>query len=84
MICALALFDAREPGTRSVVGQRGNSVAGAGKSRNDFHGTNRQSQPLAMYPEFVAEVEELSGIATGYRAKGTLGSAVLAPTRAKS
>jgi glycine oxidase len=27
---------------------------------------------LAMYPEFVAQVEELSGIASGYRAKGTV------------
>ncbi len=27
---------------------------------------------LAMYPEFIAEVQDLSGIATGYRSKGTV------------
>jgi glycine oxidase len=27
---------------------------------------------IAMYPDFVASVEELSGLPTGYRAKGTL------------
>jgi len=27
---------------------------------------------LAIYPEFIAQVEELSGIETGYRAKGTV------------
>ncbi len=67
----VALFDAREPGREASWASAG-ILSPAPENPGMISMVPIGKASLAMYPEFVAEVEELSGIATGYRAKGTL------------
>ena len=67
----VVLFDAREPGREASWASAGIlSPAPENPGMISMVPIGRAS--LAMYPEFVAQVEELSGIASGYRAKGTV------------
>ena len=67
----VALFDAQEPGREA-------SWAGAGILSPAPENPGMISMvpigkaSLALYPEFIAEVEERSGFPTGYRSKGTV------------
>src|SRR5258708_17963687 len=67
----VALFDAREPGREASWASAG-ILSPAPENPGMISMVPIGKARLAMYPEFVGEVEELSGIATGYRAKGTL------------
>ncbi|HKW55885.1 MAG TPA: glycine oxidase ThiO [Candidatus Acidoferrum sp.] len=67
----VALFDSQEPGRES-------SWAGAGilspapESSAMIPLVPLGKASLAHYPEFIRVVEEISGLSTGYRAKGTI------------
>src|SRR5262247_1862600 len=66
-----AVFDARDPGLEASWASAGIlSPAPENSAMIAMVPLGRAS--LAMYPDFIALVEELSGITTGYRAKGTL------------
>jgi glycine oxidase len=67
----VALFDAREPGLEASWASAG-ILSPAPENPGMISLVPIGKASLAMYPEFIAEVEELSGLATGYRAKGTL------------
>src|SRR5215831_18455433 len=67
----VALFDAREPGREASWASAGIlSPAPENSAMIAMVPLGRAS--LAMYPDFITLVEELSGLTTGYRAKGTL------------
>jgi glycine oxidase len=67
----VAVFDAREPGHEASWASAGIlSPAPENSAMIAMVPLGRAS--LAMYPDFVASVEDLSGLPTGYRAKGTL------------
>jgi glycine oxidase len=67
----VALFDAREPGREASWASAG-ILSPAPENPGMISTVPIGKASLAMYPEFIAEVEELSGLATGYRAKGTV------------
>jgi glycine oxidase len=65
------VFDAREPGREASWASAGIlSPAPENSAMITMVPLGRVS--LTLYPEFIASVEELSGLPTGYRAKGTL------------
>src|SRR5689334_15195520 len=67
----VAVFDAREPGHEASWASAGIlSPAPENSAMIAMVPLGRAS--LAMYPEFIASVEELSGLPTGFREKGTL------------
>lgn len=67
----VALFDARDPGKEASWASAGIlSPAPENSAMLAMVPLGRAS--LAMYPNFVAMVEELSGLPTGYRTHGTL------------
>jgi len=53
------------------LGQRRNSFARAGEPRDGFHGAAGKSEHGTV-SGVVAQVEEISGMSTGFRPKGTL------------
>src|SRR5882724_7123216 len=67
----VALFDAREPGREATWASAG-ILSPAPENPGMISTVPIGKVSLAMYPEFIAEVQELSGIATGYRDKGTV------------
>jgi len=67
----VALFDAREPGREASWASAG-ILSPAPENPGMISLVPIGKASLAMYPEFIAEVEELSGLTTGYRAKGTV------------
>ena len=67
----VALFDAREPGREASWASAGIlSPAPENSAMIAMVPLGRAS--LAMYPDFIARVEEVSGLSTGFRRKGTL------------
>src|SRR5262249_59542500 len=67
----VALFDARDPGKEASWASAGIlSPAPENSAMIAMVPLGRSS--FAMYPNFIALLEELSGRPTGYRAKGTL------------
>jgi glycine oxidase len=67
----VALFDSQDPGREASWASAGIlSPAPENPAMISLVPIGRAS--LAMYPEFIAGVEELSGIETGFRAKGTI------------
>ena len=67
----VALFDAREPGREASWASAG-ILSPAPENPGMISLVPIGKESLAMYPEFIAAVEELSGLPTGYRAKGTV------------
>lgn len=66
-----AIFDARQPGREASWASAGIlSPAPENPAMIAMVALGRAS--LAMYPEFIASVEETSGMTTGFRRKGTL------------
>ena len=67
----VALFDSQDPGREASWASAGIlSPAPENPAMISLVPIGRAS--LAMYPEFIAGVEELSGVETGFRAKGTI------------
>jgi glycine oxidase len=67
----VALFDARDPGREASWASAGIlSPAPENSAMIAMVSLGRAS--MALYPDFIASVEELSGQPTGYRARGTL------------
>jgi glycine oxidase len=67
----VALFDARDPGREASWASAGIlSPAPENSAMIAMVPLGRAS--LAMYPDFIASVEEMSGLSTGFRPKGTL------------
>lgn len=67
----VALFDTRDPGKEASWASAGIlSPAPENSAMIAMVPLGRAS--MVLYPDFVATVEELSGLSTGYRAKGTL------------
>ena len=67
----VALFDARDPGREASWASAGIlSPAPENSAMIAMVPLGRAS--MALYPDFIASVEEVSGLPTGYRARGTL------------
>src|SRR5262250_936521 len=67
----VALLDARDPGNEASWASAGIlSPAPENSAMISLVPLGRAS--LALYPDFIASVEELSGSSTGFRQKGTL------------
>ncbi len=67
----VALFDAQEPGREASWASAG-ILSPAPENPGMISMVPIGKASLAMYPEFIAEVEERSGFSAGYRAKGTI------------
>jgi glycine oxidase len=67
----VALFDSQEPGHEASWASAG-ILSPAPENPGMISMVPIGTTSLAMYPEFIRDVEELSGIQTGYRAKGTV------------
>jgi glycine oxidase len=67
----VGLFDKQEPGREASWASAG-ILSPAPENPGMLATVPLGKASMALYPEFVAMVEELSGQTTGYRAKGTL------------
>jgi glycine oxidase len=67
----VALFDSQKPGREASWASAG-ILSPAPESPAMISMVPLGKASLVMYPEFIAQVEELSGIETGYRARGTV------------
>jgi glycine oxidase len=67
----VALFDAGEPGNEASWASAG-ILSPAPENPGMISAVSLAKASMALYPEFIAEVEQCSGINTGYRAKGTI------------
>jgi glycine oxidase len=67
----VALFDAQDPGREASWASAG-ILSPAPENPGMISMVQFGKASLAMYPEFIELVEELSGIQTGYRANGTV------------
>src|SRR5215813_13831326 len=67
----VALFDAREPGREASWASAG-ILSPAPENPGMIAMVPIGRASLALYPRFIAQVEELSGMKTGFRAKGTV------------
>jgi glycine oxidase len=67
----VALFDARDPGREASWASAG-ILSPAPENSAMIAMVPLGTASLARYPDFIALVEELSGMPTGYRAMGTL------------
>ena len=67
----VALFDAHDPGREASWASAG-ILSPAPESSAMIAMVPLGRASLAMYPDFIASVEEISGLPTGYRAKGTV------------
>jgi glycine oxidase len=67
----VAIFDSQEPGREASWASAG-ILSPAPESPGMISLVPIGKASLAMYPEFIAQTEELSGVETGYRANGTV------------
>src|SRR6266853_5969248 len=67
----VVLFDAREPGREASWASAG-ILSPAPENPGMISMVPIGQASLAIYRDYIATVEELSGIATGYRARGTI------------
>lgn len=67
----VALFDSQEPGQEASWASAG-ILSPAPENPGMIPLVPIGQASLAIYPDYIALVEELSGIATGYRARGTI------------
>jgi glycine oxidase len=67
----VALFEAREPGREASWASAG-ILSPAPESSAMIAMVLLGQASMALYPDFIALVEETSGLSTGYRPKGTL------------
>src|SRR5215831_17331878 len=67
----VAVFDWQRPGEEASWASAG-IISPAPENPGQFALVDLAKRSAALYPEFVAQVEEISGLSTGYRRKGTL------------
>src|SRR6516162_10551371 len=67
----VALFDSQEPGREASWASAG-ILSPAPENPAMISMVPIGKASLALYPAFITQVEELSGIKTGYRARGTV------------
>ena len=67
----VAVFDRQQPGQEASWASAG-IISPAPENPGQFVVVDLAKRSIALYPEFVALVEEISGQSTGFRAKGTL------------
>jgi glycine oxidase len=67
----IAVFDRQKPGQEASWASAG-IISPAPENPGMIAMVELAKRSAALYPEFVAQVEELSGQSTGYRRKGTL------------
>jgi glycine oxidase len=67
----VALFDAQEPGREASWASAG-ILSPAPENSAMIAMVPLGNASMRLYPEFIAMVEEISGLTTGYRAKGTV------------
>src|SRR6478609_9497970 len=67
----VALFDSQEPGQEASCASAG-ILSPAPENPGMIPLVPIGQASLAIYPDYIALVEELSGIATGYRARRTI------------
>src|ERR1700720_636165 len=77
----VGLFDRQQPGQEASWASAG-ILSPAPESPGMIAMVPLGKKSLSMYPEFVAQVEEISGRNTGFRAKGTLEALFSADTKA--
>jgi glycine oxidase len=68
---SVALFDAQEPGMEASWASAG-ILSPAPENPGMISMVPIGQASLAIYPDFIGLVEQLSGMATGYRARGTI------------
>jgi len=68
---SVALFDRQQPGQEASWASAG-ILSPAPESPGMVSMVPLGRASMALYPEFVAQVEEISGMSTGFRPKGTL------------
>jgi glycine oxidase len=67
----VAIFDAQEPGREASWASAG-ILSPAPENPGMISMVPIGKASIALYPDFIARVEDLSGIKTGYRARGTV------------
>src|SRR6266404_3961933 len=67
----VAIFDSQQPGREASWASAG-ILSPAPENAGMISMVQIGKASLALYPEFIAQLEELSGIEIGYRAKGTI------------
>jgi len=78
----VAVFDRQQPGQEASWASAG-IISPAPENPGMISTVELGKRSAALYPEFVALVEEISGQTTGYRAKGTLGALFSHDTKAE-
>jgi glycine oxidase len=78
----VAVFDRQKPGQEASWASAG-ILSPAPENPGMFATVELGKRSVALYPEFVAQVEEISGQSTGYRPKGTLEALFSRDTRAE-
>jgi glycine oxidase len=78
----VAVFDRQQPGQEASWASAG-IISPAPENPGMIATVELGKRSAALYPKFVALVEEISGQTTGYRAKGTLGALFSHDTKAE-
>ncbi|HXY25837.1 MAG TPA: glycine oxidase ThiO [Candidatus Acidoferrum sp.] len=78
----VGLFDRHQPGQEASWASAG-IISQAPENPGQIATVELAKRSGALYPEFVAQVEEISGKNTGYRAKGTLQALFLRDAKAE-
>jgi len=78
----VGVFDRQQPGQEASWASAG-IISPAPENPGMIPTVELAKRSAAMYPEFVAQVEEISGESTGYRPKGTLAALFSHDTKAE-
>lgn len=78
----VAVFDRQQPGQEASWASAG-IISPAPENPGMIATVELAKRSAALYPEFVAQVEEISGQSTGFRAKGTLEALFSRDTKAE-
>src|SRR5690349_24249796 len=78
----VAVFDRQKPGQEASWASAG-IISPAPENPGMIATVELAKRSAALYPGFVAQVEELSGQSTGFRAKGTLEALFSRDTKAE-
>ena len=78
----VAVFDRQQPGQEASWAGAG-IISPAPENPGMIATVELAKRSAALYPEFVAQVEEISGHSTGFRAKGTLEALFSRDTKAE-
>jgi len=78
----VGLFDSQQPGQEASWASAG-ILSPAPENPASVAMVPLGKASLSMYPEFIARVEEISGMSVGFRAKGTLEALFLHDTKAE-